>query len=263
MSHRTRRSRLFRVARGVYAVGTPALGKRAVALAAVLTSCPGALLTAAGALDLWGVEGPRPTPIDVLTPTQRRPQPGVRPRRTRTLHDLDRCALDQIPLAAPARALLDFATTAEPDGLEAALDGLRSRNLLRDRDLDDLRRRTHGHRGWGPLNSLLRSRNDPGFSRSRAERMTLRLIRAAGLPLPRRNVRAEGWEADLLWPEHGLAVEFDSWRHHSGHDSFELDRAKSTELEARGITVVRITWRQLNARPEWVVARLAEILARR
>ncbi len=73
-----------------------------------------------------------------------------------------------------------------------------------------------------------------------------------------------GYEVDLCWPEQGVALEFDSRRHHAGDTSaFERDRAKSTDLEAAQITVLRITWHQLTNRREWLIARIATTLATR
>jgi very-short-patch-repair endonuclease len=258
---RLRQSRLFRVQRTVYAVGSPWLTREGGLLAAVLTYGEGATLTAGGALELWGTDVPGSETVEVAVPRQRRPRHGIAPVQA-SLAQSDLCAIDAIPLAAPARALLDYATHARDEQLEAALDGLRASRLLTARDLEELRERTRTHRGWGPLNRLLRERRDPGFSRSKAERRTFELVRTAGLPLPRRNARVGRWELDLLWPEHRVAVEFDSWDYHSGRDSFESDRAKSSELEALGIAVIRITWRQLTRRPEWVIAQLAPLLAR-
>jgi hypothetical protein len=49
------------------------------------------------------------------------------------------------------------------------------------------------------------------MTRSEAERRLLALIAKAGLPRPHTNVKVHGHEVDLYWPEHRLAVEFDSW----------------------------------------------------
>jgi very-short-patch-repair endonuclease len=43
---------------------------------------------------------------------------------------------------------------------------------------------------------------------------------------------------------------------------FERDRLRDADLQAAGYRVIRITWRQLQSRPEAVIARLAQALAR-
>jgi very-short-patch-repair endonuclease len=87
-------------------------------------------------------------------------------------------------------------------------------------------------------------------------------VREAGLATPRRNVEIAGWEVDFLWPEERLIVELDGYRFHSGRTSFERDRRKTAELEDAGFRVLRLSWRQLAEQPTWVIARIAERLAR-
>lgn len=71
------------------------------------------------------------------------------------------------------------------------------------------------------------------------------------------------WEADLLWPAERVVVEVDGFAGHSGRLAFERDRRKDGELRTRGYEVVRFTYRQITREPEWVVATLAALLARR
>jgi very-short-patch-repair endonuclease len=49
--------------------------------------------------------------------------------------------------------------------------------------------------------------------------------------------------------------------HHSGYASFHRDRRKRAELQARGYTVMAVTWRQLTNEPEATLARIAAALA--
>ena len=91
----------------------------------------------------------------------------------------------------------------------------------------------------------------------------LALARAAGLPAPLVNVRRHGFEIDFLWPDAGVAVEVDGYAFHSGRDSFERDRRRDQILLAAGITVLRVTWRQLTTEPLAVAASLAAALAER
>ena len=49
----------------------------------------------------------------------------------------------------------------------------------------------------------------------------------------------------FCWPNPALVVEADSWEWHSSRTSFEEDRHRDQLLRARGLTVVRVTWRQI------------------
>ena len=87
------------------------------------------------------------------------------------------------------------------------------------------------------------------------------LIRKAGLPQPESNIRIESHEVDLVWRDHGLIVEIDSWAFHSMRRSFEGDRRRDQLLVGKGWRVIRITARQLTYEPHAVVATLATALA--
>ncbi len=53
----------------------------------------------------------------------------------------------------------------------------------------------------------------------------------------------------------------DGFEFHSSRIAFERDRARDAELGARGYRVMRVTWRQIVAAPEAIVARIAAALA--
>jgi very-short-patch-repair endonuclease len=101
----------------------------------------------------------------------------------------------------------------------------------------------------------------PRLTRSDLERIALGLIRSARLPDPETNVRVERYEVDLVWRDHNLIVEIDSWTFHSTRRSFEHDRRRDQRLTTAGYRVIRITDRQLTNEPELVVATLTRALA--
>ena len=88
----------------------------------------------------------------------------------------------------------------------------------------------------------------------------LELIRKAGLPAPRTEVRIAGWPADFLWADQRLIVEVDGYPFHSGRRAFERDRRRDQAHIAAGYTVIRVTWRQLTEAPLMVVAAIARAL---
>ena len=58
-------------------------------------------------------------------------------------------------------------------------------------------------------------------------------------------------------------VEVDGYAFHSTRRSFERDRRRDAELTSRGYRVIRLTWRQITAEPEVVIAQLAPSLLAR
>ena len=93
------------------------------------------------------------------------------------------------------------------------------------------------------------------------ERELRKLVERAGLPAPHSNVHVAGYEVDLYWPAHRLVVEFDGWSTHSSRTAFESDRLKDAALQLAGERVLRVTGRQLEGRPEAVVARLVTAIS--
>ena len=235
IAHRLECGRLHVVHRGVYAVGHEALSPRCRQLAAVLACGPGGALSHRSAAELWD-----------LLPERHDEAPHVSTEATRR---------HGIPVTTPARTILDLAATVASDELERALEQARLRHLVSARDLG---RRSRDRRGAARLRALLEQ--EPTLTRSEAERRLLSLLAAAQLPRPRTNVRVAGHEVDALWPEQRLVVEVDGFAFHASREAFERDRARDAELQAHGYRVIRVTWRQLSARPEVLTARLGAAL---
>lgn len=95
------------------------------------------------------------------------------------------------------------------------------------------------------LRALIRNPSGAAFTRSEAERQCLDLLRAAGLRSPHTNVSVGPYELDLFWADESVAIEIDGRAHHSSRARFEGDRRKDAWLRARGIEVIRLTWRQI------------------
>jgi very-short-patch-repair endonuclease len=108
-----------------------------------------------------------------------------------------------------------------------------------------------------PARSLL----EPAFTRSRAERKLVSLLRAAGLPRPAFNARAEGFEVDALWRRERVVLEFDSYEFHATRAAFERDRRKTAALTRGRYVVLRTTWRELTEASHALIARTAQALA--
>jgi very-short-patch-repair endonuclease len=72
-----------------------------------------------------------------------------------------------------------------------------------------------------------------------------------------------GLEVDFFWPDRGLVVEVDGFAFHAHRSAFENDRRRDRILAGEGLTVIRVTWRQLQNEPEKVLARLCMALGAR
>lgn len=64
----------------------------------------------------------------------------------------------------------------------------------------------------------------------------------------------------MLWQRERLALEIDGYAFHSTRSAFERDRTRDAELQARGLRVLRITWRQIVDEPAATVAKIARLL---
>jgi very-short-patch-repair endonuclease len=226
-------------------------------MAAVLALGTRTVLTHGSAAYLFGM-APRPHGDVHVTGPDRRSRRGIRLHRS-PLTPAEVTRRHGVPVTRPARTLVDLAAVAAGLLVERAVEDALRRRLVTRAALDaeaSLRRP-----GSAVIQELLALERGPALTRSDAERRLVELIRAAGLPAPDHNVRVMGLEVDMLWRPQGLVVEVDGFAYHSGRAAFERDRVRDARLAARGLRVMRITWRQLSARPHAVVARLAEALA--
>lgn len=247
--------------RGVYLLGHAALTPVGELLAAAFAGGTEALVSNSSAAYALGIL-PRPEgPPSVTVPGSRRSREGLRFHQG-SVATVDIGHVGLVPLTSPIRTLVDLAAETDLRTLERALDEARIRRLVREEELQQAAAEYPGHHGLGPLGTLLARQAGPDFSRSEAERRLLGLVREAGLPGPRRNIRVAGWEVDFLWPAERLIVELDGYRFHAGRSAFERDRRKTAELEDAGYSVLRLSWRQVVEQQAWTVARIAERIAR-
>ncbi|MGI8864326.1 MAG: DUF559 domain-containing protein [Solirubrobacteraceae bacterium] len=201
--------------------------------------------------------------IDVLV-AGRNPgtKPGIRIHRVAHLHPTELRTHEGLLLTSPARTICDMATTEPRHDVERALEEAIVRRLTTERDVNAVVDR-HGNRpGSAVIRAILQSQQGPGFTRSTAERALLKLIIAAHLPPPEKNVRVGGHVVDFLWRAERLIVEVDGYRFHGHRAAFERDRRRDQILRTAGYEVIRITWRAMQAEPFAVVADITRALAR-
>jgi very-short-patch-repair endonuclease len=254
--------RLRRIHRGVYAVGHRSLTWEGRCLAAVLAAHP-AVASHLSAGWLWGLLGSRPGTIHVTAPTSRRA------RRAFIVHSAelsarDRTFRDDIPATSLARTLLDLAAMLSTTRFERVLERseeLRRFDLLA---LEEVLGRAGHHPGAGRLRSALAIyREDPAFERSKLEQRFLRLVTAAGLPVPSMNFNVAGFELDAYWEQERFTVELDVYETHGSHAAFERDRLRQEDLKLIGVEMTRITGPRLDREPDEVMRRVVALLAQR
>jgi very-short-patch-repair endonuclease len=260
---RIRAGHLIPVHRGVYLVGHRAETPRARDVAALLACGDRAVVSHGSAARLWDLPPYCPRlPIHVTIPPERSvTRPGIRVHRS-PLSAGEVRVVDGIRVTSPARTILDQAALVSRAELEDVVaQALRGRKrLLSLGDLQvQLDRRPH-RPGTGPLRRLLERQTAPAFTRSKAERKLLVLVRRAGLPEPETNVEVCGFEVDFLWRRKRVIVEFDGAAFHSDYVSFERDRERANELQLHGYTVLRVTWSALTKQSGGVSSRIHRAL---
>jgi very-short-patch-repair endonuclease len=264
VDNRVRNGRLEALHRGVYRVG-PLRGPYERQMAAVLACGDGALLSHRSAAALWGLvpEADRDTPVDVTVRGRHlNPGPGIRTYRVVGVPADEAVAIHGIPATTPARTLFDLPRSIPSTELERAMARAERKGLADTGDVRALVERYPRRAGTRVLRSVLSRDGGPALTRSEAEARFLELVRRAGLPTPRSNVRLEGFEVDFLWRTARLVVEIDGYTFHSSPRMFDRDRKRDRVLTTAGFVVMRVTLRDLTEEPEVVLVQVAQALVR-
>ncbi|MBT8402879.1 MAG: DUF559 domain-containing protein [Gemmatimonadetes bacterium] len=253
--------RFRRLHRGVYLVGAVA-PPRAAPMAACLACGPSAVVSHRSAAVLWKLirASDRDNVVDVTTAGPNRRRVGVRVHRSRTLRASDRTYLEGVPITTPTRTLLDFAAVCAVGVLDRAVAEAFARALTTERQLATRLKARVGRPGSARLRAVLGGAPPP-VTRSEAEERLLEIVRRTRMARPRVNSRIGPYEVDFYWPDAGLVVEVDGFASHHSRRAFERDRRRDADLVAKGLRVMRVTWRQLEDEPEALVFRLGQALA--
>lgn len=249
--------------RSVYAVGHTRLSQRGKCMAAVLACGPGAVLSHYSAAWLHGLARWSPQPFHATGPVARRPRLPVRIHRARRLMTEDRDLVEEIPLTAVPRTLLDLAAALREDRLLRLLERAEELKLFDLRATEATLERTWGHHGWGRLRRAIALYAPPPFTRSDFERRFIEALLEAGLPRPATNFVEAGFELDLYWPERRFAVELDTFATHGTRGAFERDRLRAEDLQLVEIGMTRVTDIRFAREPDAVLARVSRLLKQR
>lgn len=263
IAHRVGRGRLHRVHRGVYLLGHSVPPLFAVEMAAVLAVGGGAALSHRSAAALWSMCPCLDDHVEVsVTGSDRRSRPGVLVHQVGRLEPRDLTRRHGVPITTPVRTLIDLGEVLGARDLERAYAEAVARRRVTHRLMRGAIRRDPTKPGAPAFHRLLEQEHEPAHTRSDLEDLLLGIVRTARLPEPRTNVWIGRFNVDAYWPASCLVVEVDSRTFHSSPAAFENDRARDATLAARGITVIRVTWRQIEEEAAVVVARIAQALVR-
>ncbi len=251
---------LFRVHRGVYAVGRPPAAPLEKATAAVLACGPRAALSHGSAMTLWGFWRRWDEPFEVTLAGDRRPK-GIHVHRCATLLRRDVVLRDGIRVTSAARMLLDMATLIPPKSLTRFVNNGRLAELLTLEALADVAARNPSHPGAALLRAHAANTQNP--TRSGGEDDFQTFCKRHGLPTPLTNTKVHGFEVDAYFPQEELIVELDGWPYHRSRQSFEDDRDRDATMLVHRIPTVRITYDRLKKDPAREAARLHSILESR
>jgi very-short-patch-repair endonuclease len=263
--HRLAKGRLHPIHPGVYAVGRPEVTRLGRWMAAVLACGVNAVLSHESAAALWGIrsERGRSRPIDVsLHADSGRRRPGISIHRRPSLQPHDLTTHRGIPVTTPVRTLIDLATALTQNHLEAAINEADVLDLI---DPETLRAALEDHPGQPGVRRLktLLDRHTFRLTDSELERHFLRIVRAAGLPLPDTQVKGEGHRIDFYWPELGLVVETDGLRYHRTPSRQARDNRRMQAHAAAGRIAVRVSHYEIRYESGRVIALLAELIQAR
>ncbi len=272
MDHRIRRGDWKRLSPEVLALaGSPESPQRG-AMAAVLDSPPGAVLSHGSAAAHWDLPGFRlAAPFHVTVPRQ-----GVgRRNRLAVVHFQKDLPLDHviwlrgIPVTSPALTVFHLAGTMHPARVERVLDNAWAMDILNGDQLETLlgRLAARGRNGIRLMRDLIGARSG-GYvpPESGNEARYLVLCREAGVPMPRRQiVLGEDFavgRVDFLFDEVPGVVEVLSRRYHTSKLDREADQRRFDLLKRMGLDILTIWDDQLWHRPHEVVEQTRDFLRR-
>jgi very-short-patch-repair endonuclease len=258
--HWLRTGRLYRIWRGVYAIGRPGLTRSGYYMAAVLTCGDEACLSHDSAGVHYEILRHRRGPIHVSVP----PTASARRRNItihRRAHVLTVRQHKGIRVTSPVDTLVDLATRLDAQRHERAVNEAVNRDLV---DPERLRKEAAAMQRRPGARATVRLLDRDTFvvTDSRLEQRFVPIALAAGLPKPLTQRHLEGARVDFYWPDLGLIVEADSLRFHRTPSQQAADALRNQRHAAAGLTPLRFTHWQIFHDAEHVRKTLAAVAAR-
>jgi hypothetical protein len=254
----TKRGRLHRVARGVYALGHRKLSLEGELSAALLQAGPGAALSHLTAAWWWELLRYRPNRTHVSAPSRRAFTAAVRVHRPSRI---ERRWHRGLPVVSVTQALVQIAPICSFAAVRRALAQADRRGALDRVALD--RALAQRPRGAARLRHAL-DHHLPQLAETMSpleERFQL-LCERHGIPLPELNVEVNGYVVDAFWPDANLAVELDGREVHGTPAAVVEDRRRELVLRGAGVEVIRYGSEQVDYLEELVAPDVRRAIAR-
>jgi hypothetical protein len=220
---------------------------------------------------LWDLVPTPPTPPELTVPLGLgkaiRPA-GLTIHRYRDLDIAKAIHRRDVLVTNPMRTIVDLAATFPSDALTSAIDNAVATRLFNIPTLvaEVHRLARRGRPGLGALRYHLKERGLTGApAPSVLESRALRLIMAAGLPLPEieYQVGPEGeYRLDFAWPDILLTIEVDGYVWHFSPEHKARDEARRNHIQDLGWTLRVYTWRTVRDDPARMVREISENYAR-
>ncbi len=189
---------------------------------------------------LWDLPGGRTDIVEITCRRWKRAKAdGLVVHETDLLDDCDLRSVDGIPTASVEQTLLGLAAVVDDSTVEMAIDRSLHRKLTTVVDLrkfvDEKGKR--GRNGVGVLRRFVRGL-DPqeGVPESPMETKLKQLLRRHGFPMPA--FQYEIWHngrfiarVDAAYPEHRIALEYDSYEHHAGRLAIDRDSERRARIQ--------------------------------
>jgi hypothetical protein len=233
VKHHARQEGWRRIHQGVYALTQAPLTRRQSWMAATLTA-PGTALAAASAAACWGFR-PCKAAFEVVVRQGSggpRRMGGLLVMRTRLMEATTR---DGIPITTVNRTLIDLAATLDARAIAKSVRVAIRLKLTTAPSLLDALLDHPTRRGTRQLRELAERYKDLPIARTRSDAEATALEQ---LQPPQVNVRINGEEADLVWPEQRLIIEIDGPQYHLFPDE---DARKEAAWRAAGYEVRRVS----------------------
>lgn len=242
---------LIRLHPSVYALWTPSAEeerwRQRLTAGALWLGNASAVSHRAAAIEL-GIDGTSAAPIEYSTTGWRRsPGAGIVVHRVRSLPADETVVRGSLRITSVARTIVDLAALMESTTLELALESAFRLGVTRDEIATVLERSGPARRGRSHLRVLLEEYAPVG-TESALETIVWELVRDEGLPppTPQHVIRdPDGTfvaRADFAYPEARLAIEAESYKHHSNPRDWARDRRRENALISLGWIVYRVMW---------------------
>ncbi len=249
--------RLWRVHRGVFAVGHPAITRERRWLAAVLAGGEDAVLSHRPAGVLWRIYRGELARVEVTVPRRgTRSRPGIIFHASPLPAD-EVDVVDDIPLTSPSRTAVDLAHELDdPDRIHGMLRQLQYRSLF---DLSSLRA-ANARRPSALLGEQLEDLSPTESPLEDAFRT--KVIRRHGLPEPDYQAKIRGKRVDFRWAAARLTVEVYG-NHHVNPAMLQTDAARDNDLGLAGDLVLRYLPADVHRRHARIAAQIREAIRTR